>query len=325
MMKLPTPDDVLAAHRLIAPLIVRTPTLRSPVLDGTTGATVFVKAEPLQRTGSFKLRGATHALLRLPEAVRAKGVVTYSSGNHGQAIACAAAALGMKATIVMPSDAPAIKRDSTARWGAEIVSYDRHTGDRAAIGRDIADRTGATLIPPYEHQDVIAGQGTLAVELVEDARAAGHELDMVLVCTGGGGLTAGCALALQYLSPETRLIAVEPEGWDDTGRSFQAGHRIANDGKGSTLCDSLLSMEPGELTFSINRPRLAGAVAVSDRAVLSAIGFAARALKIVVEPGGAVALAALHSGLVPAAGLTVGVILSGGNIDPPVLARALAL
>ncbi|WP_407932520.1 threonine/serine dehydratase [Acidiphilium iwatense] len=322
-MQPPTQDDIVRAHRMIAPFIVRTPALRSPILDEETGATVFIKAEPLQRTGSFKLRGATHALLRLPEAARARGVVTYSSGNHGQAIACAAATLGMRATVVMPSDAPAIKRDSTARWGAEIITYDRRKEDRAAIGRVIAERTGAALIPPYDHADVIAGQGTLAVELVEDARAAGCELDMVLVCTGGGGLTAGCALALQLLSPETRLIAVEPEGWNDTGRSLHAGRRVANDGTGSPLCDALLAMEPGELTFAINRPRLAGAVAVSDQAVLAAIGFAVRTLKIVVEPGGAVALAALHAGLLPVAGLTVGIVLSGGNVDPAVLARAL--
>lgn len=323
MDRLPTQDDVLRAYREVAPYIVRTPTLRSAVLDQATGASVFIKAEPLQRTGSFKLRGATNALRRLPEAVRVRGVVTYSSGNHGQAIACAAAALGMRSTIVMPADAPAIKREATARWGAEIISYDRRTEDRAAIAQGIAARTGAALIPPFEHPDVIAGQGTLAVELVEDVRAAGAELDIVFVCTGGGGLTAGCALALEHLSPETRLIAVEPEGWDDTGRSLAAGQRLANDGAGSMFCDALLAMEPGEMTFAINQPRLVGAVAVAEADVLSAIGFALRHLKLVVEPGGAVALGAALRGVLPLAGLNVGVVLSGGNADPAVLRRAM--
>lgn len=317
----PTADDVLAAYRLIAPHIVRTPTLRSAVLDAETGARVFVKAEPLQRTGSFKLRGATNALLRLPESAWRHGVVAFSSGNHGQALACAAASLGVASTIVMPADAPAIKRAATARWGAEIVEYDRRTEDREAIGRAIAERTGAALIPPYDHADVIAGQGTLALELAEDA---GEALDIVLVCTGGGGLTAGCALALEAVSPRTRLIAVEPEGWDDTGRSLATGERVANGGNGSMLCDALLAMAPGEMTFAINRRHLAGAVAVGDADVLAAIGFALRHLKIVAEPGGAVALAAALSGAVPLAGLSVGVVISGGNADPAVLLRAMA-
>jgi threonine dehydratase len=323
MITVPTPDDVHRAARRIGPYIVRTPTLRSAVLDDRASATVFIKAEPLQRTGSFKLRGATNALLSLPEAARRHGVVTYSSGNHGQAIACAAAALGMTATVVMPADAPRIKRDATVRWGAVIVEYDRHTEDRVAIGQAFADRTGAVLIPPFEHPDVIAGQGTLALELVADARAAGMALDIMLVCTGGGGLTAGCALALESVSPDTRLIAVEPAGWDDTGRSLAGGTIVNNDGKGSPLCDALLSMAPGALTFSINRRLLAGAVSVGDAAVLDAIRFAAHHLKIVVEPGGAVALAALLSEALPLAGLAVGVILSGGNIDPALLTRAL--
>ncbi|OYV39417.1 MAG: pyridoxal-5'-phosphate-dependent protein, partial [Acidocella sp. 20-61-6] len=200
-MRVPEPADVVAALARIAPHIVRTPMLRNAALDKTTGATVLVKPEVLQRTGSFKLRGATNALRRLSEAERNAGVVTYSSGNHGQAIACAAAALGMRATIVMPADAPAIKRQATAFWGAEIVPYDRDTEDREAIGAEIAARTGAVIIPPYEHPDVIAGQGTAALELAQDAAAAGLKLDTLLVCTGGGGLVAGSALAMQAVSP----------------------------------------------------------------------------------------------------------------------------
>lgn len=324
-MREPTADDVFAAHRLIAPHIVRTPTLRSAALDRETGTTVLVKAEPLQRTGSFKLRGATHALLQLQEAERRSGVVTYSSGNHGQALACAAARFGVKATIVMPADAPRVKREATAAWGAEIVTYDRRTEDREAIGRDIAARTGAALIPPYDHPDVIAGQGTLALEIVQDAQAHDLRLDALLVCTGGGGLTAGCALALAGSSPGTRLYAVEPEDWDDTGRSLEAGERLRNQGGGSPLCDALLAPTPGALTFPINQRHLAGALRVSDREVLSAMRFAIMHLKLVAEPGGAVALAALLAGrLASLRGMTVGVVLSGGNADPMVIGKALA-
>jgi threonine dehydratase len=314
-----TGNDVLAAAALIAPHIVRTPVLRSAVLDEQVGASVFVKAEPLQRTGSFKLRGATNAILRLDEAVRARGVVAFSSGNHAQAVAAAAARFAIASTIVMPADAPAIKRELTARWGAKVVSYDRQREDREAIGARIAAETGASLIPPYDFEPVIAGQGTIALELVEDA----GELDAVLVCTGGGGLTAGVALALEAVAPATRLYAVEPVGWDDTGRSLAAGGIVAAPG-GSMLCDALLAPRPGTITFEINRKRLAGAAAVSDDEVLAAIRFASVHLKLTAEPGGAVALAALLAGKLDLAGKRVGVIVSGGNADPAVLARALS-
>lgn len=323
-MNLPTADDVHAAQSRIAAHIVRTPMLRSPLLDSETGGTILVKAEPLQRTGSFKLRGATNALLRLSSDERARGVVTYSSGNHGQAISCAAASLGMRATVVMPADAPAIKRDSTARWGAEIISYDRTTEDREAIGRAVVERSGAVLIPPFDHPDVIAGQGTLALELAADAKAAGLALDALLVCTGGGGLTAGCALALSSVSPATAVFAVEPEGWDDTARSLRAGTRLANDGRGYGFCDALMSPMPGALTFEINRRLLAGALVVSNDAVMRAMGFALNHLKLVVEPGGAVALAAILARSFAARGKVVGIVLSGGNADPAALTQALA-
>ena len=283
-------------------------------LDAATGAVVLVKPEPLQRTGSFKLRGATNALRRLVETAVPTGVVTYSSGNHGQAIACAAASLGIGATVVMPADAPAVKRDSTAFWGAKIVPCDRARDDRAAIAQAIAAATGATLIPPYEHPDVIAGQGTMALELVADAAAASLLLDALLVPVGGGGMIAGCALALSQVSPATRIYAVEPEGWDDTGRSLVAGTRLANDMRGSQLCDALLAKTPGEMTFGINRRMLARAFAVPDDEVRTAQAFAARHLKLIVEPGGAVALAALLAGRFDTAGRTVGIVLSGGNV-----------
>ncbi len=320
-MQHPTSEDVRAAAARIAGHVVRTPVLRNAELDRVTGGTIVLKAEPLQRTGSFKLRGATNALLQLNGAERARGVVAHSSGNHGQAIACAAAALGMAATIVMPKDAPLVKVESTRRWGATIVFYDRARDDREAMSRGIAERTGAALVPPFDHPQVIAGQGTVGLELLQDA---GLDLDAMLVCTGGGGLAAGCALAAEGLSPATEVFAVEPEGADDTARSLRSGQREVNAPGGSTLCDALLSPQPGLLTFALNRARLAGGVVVSDDAVLAAMAFAFLHLKIVVEPGGAVALAALLSGRFPARGRTVGAVLSGGNVDAALFARALA-
>jgi len=311
----PTPEDVHAALARISAHIVRTPMLRNAALDRLTGGTILIKPEVLQRTGSFKLRGATNALRRLGVENLPNGVVAYSSGNHAQAIACAAQALGVPATIVMPADAPAIKRAHTEAWGAKIIPYDRATEDRAAIAARIVATTGAVLIPPYEHPDVIAGQGTTALELAADAAAAGLAMDALLVCTGGGGLVAGCALALSDVSPATKLYAVEPAGWDDTARSLRSGRRETNTMQGSHFCDALLTPTPGELTFGINKTRLAGGIAVPDEDVRKAMRFALDHLKLVVEPGGAVALAALIGRHFAAAGLTVGVVLSGGNID----------
>lgn len=323
-MRLPSFDDVAAARTRIAPHVVRTPMLRHRLLDERSGGTILLKPEPLQRTGSFKLRGATNALLCLSEAERRAGVVTHSSGNHGQATACAAAALGMRAQVFMPTDAPRIKVESTRSWGAEILPYDRVRDDREALARTHAGRTGAVMVPPFDHPDVIAGQGTLALELVEDARAAGLWLDALLVCTGGGGLVAGCALAIEGASPGTEVYAVEPADWDDTARSLASGHRLANKPGGSTLCDSLLSKMPGQITFEVNRPRLAGGLSVTDAEVLAAIAFAFAHLKLVVEPGGAVALAALLAGRFDARGRVVGAVISGGNVDAEVFGRALA-
>ena len=322
--QMPTYEDVQAARARIAPLVVRTPMLRNPWLDKITGGTILLKPEPLQRTGSFKLRGASNAILQLSESQRRNGVVTHSSGNHAQATAYAAASVGARATIFMPDDAPAIKVESTQRWGAEIRRYDRMKDDREGMTRAHAEASGATMVPPFDHPHVIAGQGTLALELVEDAREAGFTMDAMLACTGGGGLIAGCALAVEGASPDTRLYAVEPEGWDDTGRSLVSGNRETNIPGGSTLCDALLAHSPGKLTFAVNRPRLAGGLAVTDAEVLAAIKFAFAHLKLVVEPGGAVCLAALLAGKFDAKGKVVGLVLSGGNIDPDVFGRALA-
>jgi threonine dehydratase len=320
-MDLPTHADVLEARDRLRGRLMRTPMLRNPLLDEIAGATVLLKPEPLQRTGSFKFRGASNAILQLSEAQRAAGVVTHSSGNHGQAVACAAQAVGARATVFMPHDAPRIKQASTARWGADIRHYDRDTDDREGLARSFADTTGATLVPPFDHPHVMAGQGTLALELAEDAAAAGLAMDSLLVCTGGGGLIAGCALAMEGVSPATKLYCVEPEGWDDTGRSLLAGERVANPPGGSVLCDALLAKQPGKLTFAVNQPRLAGGLVVTDAEVLAAMAFAFLHLKLAVEPGGAVALAALLAGKFVKRQV-VGAVISGGNVDPAVFARA---
>ncbi|HYF08731.1 MAG TPA: threonine/serine dehydratase [Acetobacteraceae bacterium] len=321
---LPGFEDVQAAAARLRGRIVRTPVLRHPLLDQITGGTILVKPEPLQRTGSFKLRGAINAAMLLEPAARRAGVVTHSSGNHGQGTAAAAQMLGMPALIAMPSDSPRIKVESTRRWGAEILHFDRHRTDREALVAQLAAERGAAILPPFDHPHVIAGQGTVALEMIEDARAAGLSLDAVAVCTGGGGLIAGCALALEALAPAAEIWAVEPEGWDDTRRSLEAGRRLANDGTGSNFCDALLSRQPGAMTFAINAPRLAGGLVVTEAEVRRAMRFAFEQLKVVVEPGGAVALAALLAGKVAARGRVLGVVLSGGNVDPEVFARALA-
>lgn len=322
MITLPTYDDVARAAHRISAHVVHTPLLRSAALDALTGGTILLKAEPLQRTGSFKFRGATNAVLQLNAAQRAAGVVTHSSGNHGQALACAAAAAGVTATIFMPSDAPSIKVDSTRGWGAMIRPFDRLTADRDKLGADFAAETGATLIPPFEHPHVIAGQGSVAMEMIEDANALGLSMDTLLVCTGGGGLIAGCALAVEGASPRTKVRSVEPADWDDTARSLAAGSRLAAAG-GSILCDALLSKMPGAMTFAINQPRLGVGLAVNDEEVMAAIAFAFLRLKIVVEPGGAVCLAAILAGKLDLRGQVVGCVLSGGNVDPAIFSRAL--
>jgi threonine dehydratase len=323
-VKVPSFDDVMAARERLQGRIVRTPMLRSPVLDAALGATVLVKPEPLQRTGSFKLRGATNRIAQMTEAERKGGVVTYSSGNHGQACAAAGKAAGAPVVVVMPSDAPSIKVESTKRWGAEIVRYDREKDDRSAIAAALCAERGATLVPPFDDADVIAGQGTAALELIEDAKAAGLRLDALFVCTGGGGLLAGSALAVEGTGKGAAVIAVEPAGHDDHARSFAGGERVVNAPGGSLLCDALLAPTPGELTFRVNKGRVHGAAVVTDTDVMRAMRFAFDHLKLVVEPGGAVALAAALYGNVSLKDAVVGVIVSGGNVDPSVFARALA-
>ena len=323
-MTLPTPDDVAQAAARIAPHVVRTPLLRNTQLDALTGGTILIKAEPLQKTGSFKFRGATNSVLQLTQAQRKAGVITHSSGNHGQAVACAAASAGVAATIFMPLDAPGIKVDRTRAWGATIERFNRVTDDREKVADDFVARTGATLIPPFDYAPVMAGQGSVALEAIQDAQALGLKMDDFLVCTGGGGLIAGCALAAEGFSPGTVVHPIEPAGWDDTTRSLIAGHRVENAPGASMLCDALLAKMPGKLTFQVNQRLLGPGVAVTDEDVYAAMRFAFLRLKIVVEPGGAVALAAVLSGKFDARGKVVGLVLSGGNVDPAVFERALA-
>jgi threonine dehydratase len=286
---------------------------------------VLLKAEPLQHTGSFKLRGAMNAVLSLVEGGHTGGIVAFSSGNHAQATAYAAAAAGLPATIFMPADAPAIKTRATKGWGATVVPFDRVADDREALARAEAERTGAALIPPYDDPRIIAGQGTCGLELAEDAAAAGLVPDAVLVPASGGGLVAGCALAMEEMAPGAAVYVVEPEGRDDHRRSLVSGERQANGPGGSVLCDGLMSAEPGELTFAINRRRVAGGLVVTDEAVLRAMAFAFLHLKLVVEPSGAVGLAALLSGVFDGRDRVTAVVLSGGNVDPETFQRALAL
>ncbi len=317
-------DDVLDAAARLRGHAVETPLLASPVLDAAAGGRVWVKAEPLQRTGSFKFRGAYNRLSRLSQAERKAGVVAFSSGNHAQGVAAAAAMVGCPAVIVMPSDAPAIKVDATLAHGAQVVFYDRFTQSREAIGAAIAAERGAVLVPSFDDAHVIAGQGTVGLEVARQLQGLGVAADLLACPVSGGGLIAGVALAFEALSPFTRLYSVEPEGFDDHARSLRAGARVAGEPGARSLCDALLAPAPGGLTFAINGPRLAGGLVVSDAEALSAMAFAFRHLKLVVEPGGAVALAALLSHKLALGGRTAVVVASGGNVDPDLYARAIA-
>jgi threonine dehydratase len=320
---LPTFADIEAAARRIAGKAVRTPLLNAPALSERFGARIFLKPECLQRTGSFKFRGATNAIMALGEAAK-RGIVAGSSGNHAQGIAEAARLAGVRATIVMPADAPEAKRARTQASGAAIVAYDRDSEDREAIGMAIAERDGATFIHAYDNPQVIAGQGTVGLEIADDCDSLGVRPDIVLVSCSGGGLTAGIALAVSERYRDAGIYTVEPEGFDDYRRSLEAGHIVANEKMSGSLCDALMSREPGRIGFAINKERLAGGLAVSDQASLEAVGLAYEQLRLIVEPGGAVALAALLSGRIEAAGKTVIIVLSGGNIDDGVLQRAIA-
>ncbi|HEU4516981.1 MAG TPA: threonine/serine dehydratase [Steroidobacteraceae bacterium] len=323
-LPLPGIADIEAAASRIAGVVRRTPLLAGTPLDEVVRGRLLFKAECLQRTGSFKLRGAYNRLVQLDAARRRAGVVAFSSGNHAQGVAAAAKMLGIAATIVMPADAPAIKLANTRALGAEVVLYDRFTEDREAIARRLVDERGATLVPAYDDPHVVAGQGTAGLELMQQAAELGLTPDQVLVPTSGGGLTAGTAIAVRALAPGTAVIGVEPEAFDDTRRSLAAGTLLRNPPEARSICDALQSSPPGTLTFAINRQLLAGVLTVSDAEVETAMARAFRDLKLVVEPGGAVALAAALAAKVPLAGRTTAIVLSGGNVDSATFAAALA-
>ncbi len=319
----PTVADIRAAATRLAGVATRTPLLESPLLNERLGGRLLVKAEPLQRTGSFKFRGAYNRIALIPQAARSRGVVAVSSGNHAQGVAAAAALLGAPATVVMPADAPAIKLANTRALGASVVTYDRHLDDRDAIASEFAERTGASFVHPFDDRWVIAGQGTVGLEIAAQAAELGVRPDAVLVCCGGGGLVSGTALALSEAAPGVPVWCVEPEAFDDTRRSLAANTRLSNPAAARSICDALLSPCPGAITFALNRRLLAGGLTVSDDEVLAAMRTAFESLKLVVEPGGAVAIAAALSGKLPISGRTVIAVASGGNVDPDLFRRAL--
>ncbi|KAA2266016.1 threo-3-hydroxy-L-aspartate ammonia-lyase [Solihabitans fulvus] len=305
-----TIDDVRAAADRLAGVAHRTPVVTSRTLDERVGAQVFLKCENFQRVGAFKFRGAYNAISQLPQEQLARGVVAYSSGNHAQAVAHAAALLGTTSVIVMPEDAPASKIAATKEYGAEVVTYDRYTGDRVAIGESLAEERSLALIPPFEHPHVMAGQGTAALELIEET----GPLDALVVPISGGGLIAGSSVAATALSPGIRIVGVEPESGDDTARSLAAGHRVSVDVP-HTVADGLAVDTPGELTFEVNRRLVNEIPVVADEDIIAAMAFLFERLKLVVEPSGAIGVAALLTGRVRLPGQRVGVILSGGNIS----------
>jgi threonine dehydratase len=313
-MRVPTIEDVKAAAGRIKGVAVRTPLIRNDALDAALGAKAFVKAENLQRGGAFKMRGATSAIAALAPEVRARGVIAFSSGNHAIAVSTAAKLFGITATIVMPSDAPRIKLETTRSLGATVVTYDRVKESREEIGARISAETGASLIKPFDDPNVIAGQGTAGLEIGEDVSP-----HIVLVPGSGGGLASGVALAL----PQAQIYAVEPEGHDDIRRTLEAGAIQRNATGVRSICDGLLTEQMGEITYAIARERFAGAVTVSDADVRRAMRFAFRHLKLVLEPSGAAALAAALEGKVALSGKTIAIVASGGNVDEDTFIEAL--
>ena len=312
----PSIADVKAARHRLNGLVVSTPLLTHPALDAAVGGRVLLKAESLQRGGAFKFRGAYNKIAQIDRSVFPGGVVACSSGNHAQGVASAATIAGLRALIVMPSDAPALKIARTRAFGGEVHLYDRVNEDRDAIAGRIASERRAALVHPFDDADVIAGQGTVGLELVEQAAGLGAAPDAVIAPCSGGGLVSGIAIAVKASLPACEIWAAEPAGFDDLARSLASGKRERNAKLSGSICDALLAPSPGEITFEILRRLLAGSAVVSDDEVRSAIRFAYHELKLVLEPGGAIGLAALLSGRLRTQGQTVGCVLSGGNIDP---------
>jgi threonine dehydratase len=322
-MILPTYEDVLDAAARLEGFAAKTPLLHSDALDAAVAARVFVKAECLQKTGSFKFRGAYNRISRMSADELTRGVVAFSSGNHAQGVAAAAAMMDTPAVIVMPADAPKAKIEGTRALGGEVVLYDRWTQSREAIAAEIGRERGAVVVPAFEDFHVIAGQGTAGLEAAAQLLGLGARADVLLAPASGGGLIAGIGLAFAALSPATRLYAVEPEAYNDHALSLEAGHPVTVKPAAPSLLDALMAPAPGALTFALNGQRLSGALGVSDAEALAAMAFAFRHLKLVLEPGGAAALAAALAGKLDLAGQTVLVVASGGNVDAATYSRAI--
>ncbi len=320
---IPNFEDVQNAAETLQEQAYKTPLLRNPKLDALVAGKVFIKPENLQRTGSFKFRGAFYAISNISIAERKAGVVACSSGNHAQGVASAAQIFEIPATIVMPKDAPRIKIERTRSYGAEVVLYDRTNEDRDEIAKGICQQTGGVFIHPYDNGYVIAGQGTAGMEAARELREAGLVPDRALLCTGGGGLTAGCALSFSHYFPKMKIHSVEPLEFDDYRRSLLAGEILQNEKLSGSVCDAILSPSPGQKGFEINRKLLADGLTVTDKEALGAVKFAFEELKLVCEPGGAVALAALLKHALGWKGETIVVVVSGGNVDPEILEKAL--
>ncbi len=317
-------DDVRAAAARLKGHAVRTPLLESPRLNEQTGARVLIKPECLQRTGSFKFRGAYNTLSGMDPSSRAKGVLAYSSGNHAQGVALAARMFGVPATIIMPEDAPEMKKQNTAEYGAEVVLYDRYNDSREELGERLQSERDLTLVKPYDQESVIAGQGTVGLEIAEQCAEIGVSPDLMVCPAGGGGLITGTSVSMKSVFPDIAIHPVEPAGFDDWARSLDAGERQGNDPAARSICDAIVTPMPGEITFPIGERLLSSGLSVTDEEVLAAMKVAFTELKLVVEPGGCVAFAALLSGRLDVGGRTVVCVLSGGNVDAAVFQRALA-
>jgi len=322
-LDLPVFEDVLAAAQRLEGMAVKTPVLESPWLNEVAGGRVFIKLECLQRTGSFKFRGAWNFISQLDPDQHSGGVVAYSSGNHAQGVAAAAAIKGLPALIIMPSDAPAIKVANTKAYGAEVLTYDRASESREEVAQTQLAARNAILIPPFEHKFIVAGQGTVALELINWSQDNDIVFDQLLVPTGGGGLVGGCGMVFKHYLPMSEIFSVEPQDFDDYRRSIRTGEIVSNPTTTGSICDALMSPSAGDLTFAVNQPQLSPGLAVSDDEVREAMRFAFERLKLVVEPGGVVALAAILTGKTDCRDKNTAIVLSGGNVDAELYATVL--